>query len=156
MRLDEIRVGEVYTLAVPEQLPAERYPQRLAAGAGWFALRWTNRYQPPALTITATHDVQVPDLDEAAQPAYQLVAGILCDTEARPADIELTEEQAAALGLPADRAWRVTGFVADEHGRHARFPRTVELVVPARWIRPLGWTPYDIPVTATAKRASIF
>ena len=152
MRLDEIRIGEVYALAIPERLPPERYPSHVAAAADWFALRWagwTNRYQPPTLTIIQTHDVQIPDLDEAEQPGYELVAGILCETQARPVDVELTAQQAAELELPPGRCWRVTGFVADENGRHARFPTATEQIVPARWIRPHGWTPYGSPALST-------
>lgn len=56
--------------------------------------------------------------------------------------LDLTDEQAAALGLPAftSRRYHVHGQLFDEAGHVVMLPNVATLRVPARWLHPAGHT----------------
>ncbi|MGW2255139.1 hypothetical protein ACWCXH_33880 [Kitasatospora sp. NPDC001660] len=54
------------------------------------------------------------------------------------ARVELTDDQAAALGLPAGMGYTIWGPVEDAASNRVELPDADRWVVPARWLRPLA------------------
>ncbi|ATY16961.1 hypothetical protein CU254_40935 (plasmid) [Amycolatopsis sp. AA4] len=118
----DVEVGQTYDVTIPEHLPRSRYPSGRSGYGLWDQLRFQcgERF---ALTVTA--------IDPDAEPP--MVDGLRVLTFGH-VEVELVDEQTAALGLPPGR-YRLTGAVRPEHSvGMVQFPHTVKMQVPARWL----------------------
>ncbi|WP_157122208.1 hypothetical protein [Nocardia violaceofusca] len=96
MRARDMDIGQTYVVLVPHRLPAARYPERERLGTSmWMARLMTGtRFR---LTVTSI-DL---DTDPATAEGWRLI-------ERAHTDIELTDGQAAVLGLSGGQGYRVT------------------------------------------------
>ncbi|MBF6302304.1 hypothetical protein IU459_32895 [Nocardia amamiensis] len=128
MRARDIEIGCTYLVFVPYRLPTSRYPYRDQPGTPEWSWWWMTgcRFR---LTVTA--------VDAAGDPP--MVEGLRV-TESSWAELELSDEQAAALGLPYGR-YRVRGQIVDDRDWPVALPELRTLRIPARWLRPTGGPP---------------
>ncbi|OBA50913.1 hypothetical protein A5780_30370 [Nocardia sp. 852002-20019_SCH5090214] len=124
MHARDVRIGQTYVVLVPHRLPAARYPDRERPGLSMWVAR---------LLAGARFRLTVTSIDCDADPAT--VEGLRLIERAH-ADIELTNSQAAALGLATGQGYRVTGMLVDHTGRPAHIPSLETLRVPVRWLYP--------------------
>ncbi|MBV7707866.1 hypothetical protein NOVA_34315 [Nocardia nova] len=124
MRAREVCTGQTYVVLVPHRLPADRYPDRERPGTSMWVAR---------LLAGARFRLTVTSVDCDSEPAT--VEGLRLIERAHT-DIELTDSQAAVLGLSAGRGYRVTGMLVDATGRPARLPSLERIRVPVRWLCP--------------------
>jgi hypothetical protein len=122
MRARSVEIGGTYWVLVPARLPAVRYPDRNRPGTPEWSWGWMTgcRFR---LTVTS--------VDAAAR----MVDGVRM-AESSAAEVVLTGDQAAALGLPDDGRYVLRGGLADQQGRPVTVPELRRYRVPVRWLRP--------------------
>lgn len=122
MRAREVKIGHTYVVLVPQRLPAARYPDREVPGTSmWVA----------GLLTGARFRFTVTGIDYDTAPV--IVEGLRLIERAHT-DVELTDDQATALGLLPGQGYHIVGLVLDRRGHPARLPCLETIRVPIRWV----------------------
>jgi hypothetical protein len=135
MRVQNIEVGQAYTVQIPHSLPGSRYPitRDNPDGAHMIYRLKTMLGHRFALTVTEVDGDTVTGLRERSSPYVD--------------SIELLPEQIDALRLTAGARYFIRcGSLFDADQQPVRLPLAETLTVPARWLHPLGEpVPLSIP-----------
>jgi hypothetical protein len=131
VRTEDVQVGQTYTAQIPATLP-RRYKYQLGGGVAElrrsFALEALRGCRFPVTVAAVTSG-------PADEPA---VLGWRVRTVTATAEVDLTGDQAAALGLPdTGTPYRIRGALLDAEGRPVALPDLAEVRLPARWLHPL-------------------
>jgi hypothetical protein len=127
VRVRDVVVGQAYRVWVPQRLRAGQFPAARVDFPRWWRLTVLQGAQF-VLTVIDTAP------DDWPRPVHA-VEGLRTFTSSYTR-VDLTDEQASALGLPFG-AYAITGTFWTPDGAPVQMPEVERLVVPARWLHDL-------------------